>query len=144
MLMPDVNILIYAHRSDESVHLFYRQWLERTINGPQPFALSVLVAVAFVRIVTNKKFSKSATPLLQALAVIDELRKHPNCRLLSPGVEHWDLVRTLCHRTDLTGSSISDAQHAAVAIEHGCTWISRDTDFEVFSRYGLRWEHLTP
>ena len=32
-----------------------------------------------------------------------------------------------------------DAQHAAIAIEHGCTLVSTDSDFKVFPH--LRWRH---
>jgi predicted nucleic acid-binding protein len=51
--MPDVNVLVYAHRADDPSHAFYRDWLERLAAGPEPFALSPLVVGAFVRLVTN-------------------------------------------------------------------------------------------
>lgn len=79
MRMPDVNILVYAHRREDPNHEFYRAWVENLANGPQPFALSALVAVAFVRIVTNPRFLPNPTPLHQALAVIDTLAKLQNC-----------------------------------------------------------------
>ena len=142
MFMPDVNVLIYAHRGDEQYHEQYRRWLEDLVNGQQPFALSALVAVAFVRIVTHRKFSKSPTPLSQALAVIDALVGHPNCRLLGPGPKHWQLVADLCRRGQHDAAAVADAQHAAVAIENGCTWVSRDSDFYAFSACGLHWQHL--
>ena len=37
-----------------------------------------------------------------------------------------------------------DAQHAAVAMEHGCRWVTRDEDFAGFAPYGLEWELLKP
>ena len=53
MRMPDVNILVYAHRRDEANHTPYAPWLKSTVEEPQPFALSVLISVGFVRMVTN-------------------------------------------------------------------------------------------
>ena len=91
MRMPDVNVLIYAHREEDPDHPFYQNWLEDLINGPEPFALSPLVAVAFVRIVTHPSFSSSPTPLPQALSVIDSLRSSPHHRSPGPGPHHWDL-----------------------------------------------------
>lgn len=38
--MPDVNILVYAHRQEEETHRFYREWLESLVNDRAPFALS--------------------------------------------------------------------------------------------------------
>jgi hypothetical protein len=45
MQMPDVNILVYAHRREDPNHEFYRSWVENLANGKEPFALSALVAV---------------------------------------------------------------------------------------------------
>lgn len=142
MLAPDVNVLVYAHRTDETAYRLYRRWLEDLIGGPQPFALSVLVAVGFVRIVTNAKAYPSPTPLPMALAVIDELVAQPNCRLIAPAPDHWQRVAELCRATRATGKLIADAQHAAVAMAEGCTWVSRDRDFSKFAPHGLKWEHL--
>jgi hypothetical protein len=140
--MPDVNILVYAHRADEEVHPAYEAWLKRLVDGPEPFALSVLVLVAFVRIVTNRRIYADATPLAVALAAADQLASHPRCRLVAPTADHWPQVAALCRATNAAGKLVADAQHAAVAIAEGCTWVTRDADFGAFAPHGLRWEHL--
>lgn len=140
--MPDVNVLVYAHRKDDLAHEAYRAWLEQTAAGPEPFALSVLVAVGFVRIVTNPRIYATPTPLSIALAVIDDLAALPQCRLVAPGVDHWALTAELCRATKASGKLVADAQHAAIAIAEGCTWVTRDADFGAFAPHGLRWEHL--
>ena len=33
MLMPDVNVLVYAHRADEEVHAPDERWLAELFNG---------------------------------------------------------------------------------------------------------------
>ena len=144
MRMPDVNVLVYAHRRDESVHEFYRDWLDSLVNSGVPFGLSALVGVAFVRIVTNPRFHDDPTPLSVALATVDRLCEAPGCRWLLPGVRHWEITASLCRKTGATGKQVADAQHAAVAIEHGCQWVTRDDDFAGFAPYGLDWEYLLP
>jgi len=144
MRMPDVNILVYAHRLEDPDHAFYRSWMERLANGPEPFAVSILVAVAFVRVVTHPAFQPRPTPLLQALAVIDSLASLPNCMMPKPGDQHWSLVKMLCEARSARGKLVADAQHAAVALENGCTWVTRDTDFDGFRDSGLRVEILQP
>lgn len=144
MRMIDVNVLIYAHRADDPAHAFYRAWLERLAAGPEPFALSLEVATAFVRIVTHPRYPSGPTPLPQALSVIDALRHVPGCRLLGAGERHWDLFRRFCETAQVTGKRVGDARHAAVALEHGCTWVTRDPDFEAFAPAGLRLELLEP
>jgi toxin-antitoxin system PIN domain toxin len=144
MRMPDVNILVYAHRREDPDHEFYRAWLERLANGPEPFALSVLVAVAFVRIVTHPAFRPRPTPLPQALAVVDSLAALGNCVIATPAENHWSLVKVMCEAASARGKLVADAQHAAVCVEHGCTWVTRDTEFEGFRPAGLRLEVLAP
>lgn len=140
--MPDVNILIHAHRRDDKDHIFYREWIERMVNGREPFALSALVAVAFVRFVTDPSFPQEPTPLPQALAVVESLRAHRNCRFLEPGARHWTVFRFCAEAAKATGKRVADAQHAALAIEHGCTWVTRDSDFLAFESAGLRLTHV--
>jgi uncharacterized protein len=142
VLMPDVNVLVYAHRADEEVHAAYRAWLERTMSGPEPVGLSVLVAVGFIRVVTNHKIYEHPTPASTAIAVVDQLAASPACRMLAPDVEHWKVFVELCRATGAKGKLVADAHHAAVAIAEGCTWVTRDGDFSRFASHGLRWQHL--
>lgn len=142
MLMPDVNVLVYAHRQDEIWHESYSNWLKLVIDGPEPFALSILVAVGFLTIVTDARIYEDPTPLPAALAAVEQLAAHPRCRLVTPGVAHLDEVVRLCRAVGATGKLVSDAQHAALAIAEGSTWVSRDTDFARFAQHGLRWQHL--
>jgi toxin-antitoxin system PIN domain toxin len=139
MLMPDVNLLVYAHREDEAMHEIARAWVDDTVNRSSPFGLSALVAVGFVRIVTNGRIYREPTPTPVALAAVESILARPNCRLCLPGSRHWQLVSQLCRETHAAGKLVADAQHAAVAIEHGCEWVSRDGDFERFEAGGLRW-----
>lgn len=144
MQMPDVNILIYAHRTEDPDHGYFKAWIEALVNGRQPFALSPLVAGAFVRIVTNPAFRPVPTPLTQALAVIESLARARTCVMPELGRSHWALLRRLCEETGATGKLVADAQHAAVAMESGCIWVTRDSDFEKFRPCGLRVEILSP
>ena len=140
--MPDVNVLVYAHRRDAVAHSAYHAWWGATVNDPRSFALSSLVAVAFVRIVTLPAFSGGPTPLATALAFIDDIIARPNCRLVNPGPDHWSRTASLCRRASATGKLVADAQHAAVAMAEGCTLVTRDSDFRRFEPHGLQWKHL--
>lgn len=137
MLMPDVNILVYAHREDTSEHVEHAEWLSRLAAGDEPFALSELVLQGFLRIVTNPRIFLRPSTLDEALAFVDELRRRPTCHLLCPGDRHWDIFVSLVRRARATAGLVADAYHAAVAIEHGCEWVTNDTDFARFP--GLRW-----
>ena len=139
MQLPDVNVLIYAHRADVPEHADYAGWLKDLVNADEPFALSELVLFGFLRIVTNPRVFVDPTPLKTALAFIHGLRENPTCHLIRPGDRHWTIFVSLCEAVRARGKLVSDAHHAAVAIEHGCEWLSADGDFARFP--GLRWRH---
>src|SRR4051812_42056902 len=122
--MPDVNVLVYAHRKDHVSHRFYAEWLEALVNAEAPFAISSLAAIGMVRVVTNAAFANGPTPLVEAFEQMAVLIEEPNCRFVGPEGTHWFRVKTLCQATRTSGAKVSDAQHAAVAIEHGCTLVS--------------------
>jgi hypothetical protein len=144
MTLFDVNVLIYAHRVDQAHHDFYRRFLEDLVNGSEAFGLSPLIAVGFVRIVTNPKFPRGPTPLAQAVAVVESLSALGHCIWAPPGRRHWELTRDLCNKCACTGKAVADAQHAAVAIEHASEWITRDQDFKRFVPHGLKLRILEP
>lgn len=144
MILFDVNVLIYAHREDQAHHAFFRGRLENLVSQGVPCGLTPLVAAGFVRIVTHARFPNGPTPLVQALAVVESLMQRGNAQWISPGRRHWELVGALCRATRATGKLVADAQHAAIAIEHACTWASRDGGFRLFESLGLRFEHWSP
>ena len=144
MKMFDVNVLIYAHREDQLHHDFYRTFVEDLCNGTEGFRLSPLTAVGFVRIVTNPKFPNGPTPLAQAISVIESFTALPHCSWALPGKKHWELTRKLCTECSSSGKMVADAQHAAIAIEHACEWVTRDTDFKRFCDHGLKLQILKP
>ena len=139
MQLPDVNILIYAHRVESPEHERYAEWLTNTAQGPEPFALSELGASGFVRIVTNPKIWDSPTTTADALEFIERLRSRSNARLLTHGPNSWDIFARLCLAARARGKLVADAYHAALAIEHGCEFMTADADFGRFP--GLRQRH---
>lgn len=140
-MMPDVNVLVYAHREESPEHLRYARWLTALATGQEPFALSESVMEGFLRIVTNRKLFKPPSTTDQAMMFLKALLASPRCIRLRPGIRHWDIFTQLCVAHSLRGVMISDASHAALAIEYGCEWLSADTGFARFAPL-LRWRHL--
>ena len=139
--MPDVNILINAHRADAPDHRRYADWVTATANGTEPFAISELVLHGFVRIVTNIRIYKTPSTIDDAFRFIDALTSRPACLLIRPGPRHLQIFRHLCEAGGVRGKLVADAAHAALAIESGCEWVTADTDFARFAP-PLRWTHL--
>ncbi|MDP8958953.1 MAG: hypothetical protein M3N51_07085 [Actinomycetota bacterium] len=52
MLLPDVNVLVYANKEGTARHAEYREWLESVLSPHRAFGISELVLSGFVRVVT--------------------------------------------------------------------------------------------
>lgn len=139
MKLCDVNVLIYAHREESSEHEAYAAIIRELAEGPSAFGLSEAVLSGFVRIVTNPKVFKQPTPPAIAFEFCEALRRRPQAVVLRPGERNWRIFRQLCLSLPAKGKLVADAWHAALAIEHGCEWISTDGDFARFP--DLKWSH---
>ena len=138
MILPDVNPLIYAFRSDAPLHAVCRSWLAAVVSGDARFGLSCLVLSAVVRITTDHRIFSVPSSTIEALAFCDALIGQAHCQIVEPGERHWDIFRRLCIETDTRGPRVTDAWYAALAIEWGCEWITFDRDFARFP--GLKWQ----
>lgn len=137
MLLLDVNVLIYANRIDADRHEEYRRWVLELVEGDEPYAVSDVVLNGYLRIVTDRRIYKNPTKLGEALLFADALRNQDHAVVINPGSRHWSIFENLCRQSDAKGKLVPDAYLAALAIEHGCEFISTDRDFDRFP--GLRW-----
>jgi toxin-antitoxin system PIN domain toxin len=137
MMLPDVNVLIYAFRNDLLQHATCRSWLVGAISSDAPFGLSPLALSAVVRITTNPRVFRSPSTIDEAFGFCDDLRAQPRCQIVDPGERHWEIFRRLCAETDTRGPRVTDAWFAALAIESGCEWVTLDRDYARFP--GLAW-----
>lgn len=53
MILPDVNLLVYAYNSDAHWHPQARRWWETCLDGSQPVAIAWVVALGFVRLMAG-------------------------------------------------------------------------------------------
>jgi toxin-antitoxin system PIN domain toxin len=137
LILPDVNVLLYAFRSDSTAHAEHRAWLEDVVNGDAAYGMSTQVLASVVRISTHPRIYVKPSTLREAQSFAHTLVEQPNCSVILPGARHWSIFESLCMRARVTGNLVQDAWLAALAIESGCEWITTDRDFARFS--DLRW-----
>jgi toxin-antitoxin system PIN domain toxin len=137
MDLPDVNPLIYAADKASPHHAQAKQWLHVLLNSQQPFGISELILQATVRILTHPRIYVSPFTLDQALAFVDSVRSASNARVLHPGTAHWGIFVSQVRAISARGNDVTDAYHAALAIEHGCEFLTFDAGFARFP--GLKW-----
>lgn len=138
MQTPDVNVLVSAFRTDAPHHDVCRDWLELALAGEELLAISELVLSGVLRVLTHPKVFAPPTPLADAVAFTRALLLHPRVAPLRPGAGHWRIFLQLCERSHATGNRIPDAFHAALAIEHGCEWVSLDRGFSALPGLSFR------
>ena len=99
MILPDVNVLIHAFRSDSVDHARFKTWLEAVINGPSAYGVSPQVLSSVVRICTHPKIFVQPSASSDVFAFCDILLRQPNATVLVPGDRHWAIFESLCMST---------------------------------------------
>jgi uncharacterized protein len=137
VILPDVNVLLYAFREDSVDHARYREWLDEVVNGDEAYGMSPQVLCSVARIATHPKVYVSPSRLENALAFARVLLEQPHCTVIQPGRRHYSIFEDLSAKARASGNLVQDAWFAALAVESGCDWITTDGDFARFA--GLRW-----
>ena len=137
MVLPDVNVLVHAHRSDSVHHAACRAWLEAVLSSDEAFGFSQLVLSGFVRVVTHPAVFSPPSSMKDALAFASEIMSPEHAVPIAPGPRHWEIFSRLCLECHAAGNLVPDAYLAALAVESGCEWISTDGDYARFP--GLKW-----
>lgn len=137
MIVPDINLLVYAYNADAPLHKKAKTWWEDTLNNRENLVgLPWAVSLGFIRIMTHPKIL--VTPLYPAEAVhhVTAWLTLPNVEPLVPGEGFLDIFRALVKEVGTAGSLTTDLHITALAMEYRATVCSNDTDFTRFS--GLR------
>lgn len=137
MIVPDVNLLLYAVISGFPQHPRAHVWWERTINSDARVGLTQPALFGFLRIATNARILQSPLAINEAIDYVRDWLAQPNVNLLTPGPNHFNIALELLQDIGTAGNLTTDVQLAAYAIEHQGEMHSNDTDFARFSN--LKW-----
>jgi uncharacterized protein len=136
VILVDANLLIYAYNTASPEHAVAREWLEATIAQAEPVALPWSVIFAFLRIITNQKILPQPLTIDEAISIVDEWLTLPTMTLVDRSSHHWSIARRVLQQSQVHGPLVTDAELAALAIEHDATVFTADRDFARFT--GLR------
>ena len=129
-MTPDVNVMVAASRSDHPNHAVARAWLERAVTAAgagAAFTLMPMVLASFLRLVTSPKIFQQATPIEDAVAIVDALLASPGVQLAPLGRE-WPNLRQLYLDKRLGGNDLADAWLSAAVVHLGEHLVSFDRD----------------
>ena len=137
MIIPDINLLLYAYDSDSPFHAKAAAWWQDCLSGTEPVRLPQVVVFGFVRIATNARVFQNPMTPAEASGHVRSWLSQPFAQILEPGPDHTNQVLNLLEKLGTAGNLVTDAQIAALALEHGAVLHTADTDFLRFP--GLRW-----
>ena len=139
MIVPDVNILLYAEIAAFPEHAKARAWWVRQLGGANDIGLPPPAVFGFVRLATNPRVFAPALAVDAALTRVEAWLARPHARVLVPGPNHLDIAFRLLRALGAAGNLTTDVQLATFAIENTATLCSNDRDFGRFA--GLAWDN---
>lgn len=139
VIIPDVNLLVYACNSDAPDHRKAGAWWESALSGRGQVGLPWAVLLGFLRIMTSRRILIAPLTMSEAAVHVRSWLEQPHASIIIPGPLHLDLVEDLASRARATGELTTDLHLAALAIEHQAELHSNDADFSRFP--GLRWKN---
>jgi len=137
MIIPDINLLLYAYDSDSLFHAKAAAWWQKCLSATEPVGLPAVVAFGFVRVGTSTRAFQRPMSAAEAAACVRAWLEQPIVRIVEPGPDHVRQVLGLLEALGTAGNLVTDAQIAALAIEQDAVLHTADADFQRFP--GLRW-----
>jgi len=139
VILVDANLLIYARIQSYPQHQSARDWLDAQLNGQTPVGLPWESVLAFMRVITNPRLFPKTEGFAGAWTQIERWLESEVAWIPTPSERHRQTFASFMKLPGMSPALVSDAYLAALAIDHGLTMCSADTDFARFP--GLRWHN---
>lgn len=132
MIVPDANLLIYAHDQSSPHHLKAKTWWENCLSGAEPVGVPMVVVLAFTRLMTHPGICEQPLTTEQVREIVTIWFAAPPVRLLTPSDHSIPAFYDLLQQAGMGGNLTTDALLAVQAREHSATVYSNDRDFDRF------------
>ena len=143
MIIPDLNLLIYAYHAEDPNHQAARRWWAGLLDGVETVGVPWTVSSGFIRLMTNPRMLVSPMSASEAIDIVEGWFQRAHVRPLEPGAGHLTHLRQILRAAGAAANLVPDAHIAAIAIEHSAEVHSNDSDFAKFP--GVQWRNpLSP
>lgn len=139
MIVVDANLLVYAHVKSFAQHQASHTWLDAQLNGTTSVGLPWPSTLAFIRLVTNPRIFEHPKSVADAWTQVEEWLACPRVWIPQPTERHAEILGPLLRTWTTRANLVPDTHLAALAIEHGLTLCSTDSDFSRFPE--LTWNN---
>ena len=139
MIVPDVNLLVYAYNEGAQWHAAAKRWWEGLVNGSERIGVPWVVSTGFVRLMTHPRALTSPISSAGAIAHVSDWFRYAHVTPINPGADHLTHMQRNLDAAGVGANLVTDAHIAALAIEYQAEVHSNDSDFGRFP--GLRWRN---
>ena len=139
MIIPDTNLLIYAHNAKDPQYALAKDWWEGSLNRSIPIGLPWIVMGGFIRLMTHPRILENPMPIAKATGCVRSWLDRPSVIILEPGKKFPLIYFNFLENLGTGGNLTTDAHIAALAVEKQAEVHSCDTDFSRFP--GLSWQN---
>lgn len=139
MIIPDINLLVYAYDDGVAQHDKARLWWEGLLDGEDRVGLPWAVSTGFVRLMSNPRAVSAALSPSEAAEYVRAWFLQSHIAPLNPGDGHLEHLSNCLAIAGSSANLVPDAHIAALAIEYDAEVHSNDSDFERFP--GVRWRN---
>ena len=139
MIVPDINLLVYAYNDGAPHHQAAKRWWEGLVNGVERVGVPWAVSTGFVRVMTHPRALLTPISAADAIAHVSDWFQYAHITPINPSAEHLTHLRQCLDAACVGGNLVTDAHVAALAMEYQAEVHSNDSDFGRFS--GLRWRN---
>jgi len=129
VILPDVNLLLYAHVTDYREHAAALRWWDAALNGAEDIGLCWVVILGFVRVATHRSALKRPMTIDAAEQYVQSWLAQPVVRIVEPGYRHAAILFGILRELGTAANLTTDAHIAALSVEHRATVHTNDGDF---------------
>jgi toxin-antitoxin system PIN domain toxin len=130
VILPDVNLLLYAHVTDYKEHPAALRWWDGAMNGDEDIGLCWVVILGFVRLATHRSVLKRPMTIEAAEQYVLSWLARSVVRIVEPSYKHAAILFGILRELGTAANLTTDAHIAALSVEHRATVCTNDTDFE--------------
>ncbi|MDE0223232.1 MAG: PIN domain-containing protein [Spirochaetaceae bacterium] len=139
MIVPDVNLILYAYDQDGPFHRESAEWWSRCLNGAEAVGLAPVVVFGFIRLSTSPRIYAEPLSLEECAGIVRSWLPVPATTLLEHDAGDIDVALDLLDSAGAGGNLTTDAQIGALALRYRATVHTADTDFSRLRE--VRWRN---